>query len=164
MQELAAGHEPALHELLRRYDRSLAGFLFRQRVGNDVDDLFQETWLRVVRNAHRFDPAKRFSTWLYRIALNLCRDRARRRSSEDTLPLVAEPTTSGPERRVAAGLDAQRLLARLPEGQREVLILRHYHDMSEEETAAIVGIPVGTVKSRLHLALKRLHGILENGE
>lgn len=164
MQELAAGHEPALHELLRRYERSLAGFLYRHRAGEDVDDLFQETWLRIVRNAHRFDPGKRFTTWMYRIALNLCRDRARRRGSEHALPLVAEPTTNGPERRVAAGLDARRLLAMLPEAQREVLILRHYHDMSEEETAAIVGIPVGTVKSRLHLALKRLHGILENEE
>ena len=75
---LVDGDELALRELLRRYERPLAAFLHRQTGGRDVEDLYQETWLRVVRHAARFDTGRRFSTWLFQIAVNLCRDWHRR--------------------------------------------------------------------------------------
>jgi RNA polymerase sigma-70 factor (ECF subfamily) len=151
----AHGDEPALRELLRRYERPLSSFIHRHTSGRDVEDLYQETWLRVVRHAARFDRTKRFSTWLFQIAVNLCRDWHRRPPPEPT----DVPDT--PESDVAlaasdARLDAARLLAQLPEPQREVVILRYYHDLTEEETARILGCPQGTVKSRLHHALAHL--------
>jgi RNA polymerase sigma-70 factor (ECF subfamily) len=156
---IAAGDEPALAELLRRYERPLSRFLFRQTGGRDVEDLYQETWLRVVRNAPRFDATRRFSTWLFQIAVNLCRDWHRR-----TAPVAAhEPPEAGSSaetHRVEAGMDAARLLAHLPEPQREVLILRYYHDLPESEIASILGCPQGTVKSRLHNAVARLSEIV----
>jgi RNA polymerase sigma-70 factor (ECF subfamily) len=156
---IAEGNEAALAELLRRHERPLSRFLFRQTGGRDVEDLYQETWLRVFRNAGRFDPAKRFSTWLFQIAVNLCRDFHRRHD-----PLAAdEPTDrgwSGDTARVEAGMDAGRLLTRLPGPQREVLILRYYHDLPESEIAAILDCPKGTVKSRIHNALARLGEIV----
>src|SRR5262245_18788451 len=107
---VAEGSEPALAELLRRHERSLSHFLFRQTAGRDVEDLYQETWIRVVRSASRFDPSKRFTTWLFQIAVNLCRDWHRR-----NVPTVAdEPSEAAAppdSQRVEAGVDAVRLLA-----------------------------------------------------
>lgn len=153
--QLANGEESALRELLRRYERPLASFIYRQTAGRDVEDLFQDTWLRVVRHAARFDRAKRFSTWLFQIAINLCRDWHRRPPAEPH-PVPEGVGTSRQLERAEAALDARALLASLPEPQREVVILRYYHDQSEAQVAQILDCPKGTVKSRLHQALARL--------
>ena len=81
MAAVRRGDEGALGVLLDRYRSRLFAFLIR-RVGDPsaAEDLFQETWLRVVRARERFDPRRRFSTWLFQIANNLCRDRARRKA------------------------------------------------------------------------------------
>lgn len=152
---LARGEEVALAELLRRYERPLASFLYRHTGGRDVEDLYQETWMRVLRSANRFDTERRFSTWLYKIALNLARDWHRRPPPE---PSEAEPAAqeSSELARAEAGVDVAKLLAELSEPQREVLILRFYHDLGEEQVAEILDCPRGTVKSRMHQALARL--------
>lgn len=154
---VAVGDETALTTLYRRYERPLHAFLTRYTGGRDVDDLVQETWLRVVRAAARFDPARRASTWLFQIALNLARDWHRRPPPEAIDPVhthrVAAPDALAP---VHAGIDARRLLAALPEAQRAVVVLRYFHDLAEEEVAAILEIPRGTVKSRLHHAMATL--------
>ena len=152
---VAHGDEPALRELLRRYERPLSHFIYRYTAGRDVEDLYQETWLRVVRAAARFEPGKRFSTWLFQIAVNLCRD-WRRRAPPEATDAAYETAEEENLERVDAGVDVARLLARLPEQQREVLILRYFHDLTEDETAAILECPKGTVKSRMHQALARL--------
>ncbi len=154
---IACGDEEALAELLRRWERPLLAFLDRYTGGVDVEDLYQETWLRVVRNAGRFDAGRRFSTWLFQIGVNLCRDWSRRRKLRTS---AAEQPAAATLGRVEARVDARRLLARLPEAQREVLILRYEHDLGETEIARIVGCPRGTVKSRLHSALARLGAIV----
>lgn len=158
---MADGDEPALRELLRRYERPLASFLHRRTGGRNVEDLYQETWLRIVRSADRFDPHRRFSTWLFQIAVNLCRDWHRRPPPEPR-PVCDEPIAASLERSEAA-LDAAQLLARLPDPQREVIVLRYYHDLSEDDVAAILDIPKGTVKSRLHHAIARLAAVVEEG-
>jgi len=112
----------------------------------------------VVRSAKRYDPSRRFSTWLFQIALNLCRDWLRRRPPEPmdaTAFLAAEPAPDGPAV-TEARIDAARLLAALPEAQRSVVLLRWVHDLSEDEVAEILDCPRGTVKSRLHHAMARL--------
>jgi RNA polymerase sigma-70 factor (ECF subfamily) len=152
---LAAGDESAMRDLLVRYERGLSSFLHRNNGGRDVEDLYQETWLRVVRGAAGFDRSKRFSTWMFQIAVNLCRDWRRRRPPEPA-PFVDEPAVSAEMARAEAAVDVQRLLAALPAEQREVLILRYYHDMTEEQAAEVLGCPRGTVKSRTHGALARL--------
>lgn len=155
---VARGDGHALEVLCRRWEGPLHRLIWRQTGGRDVDDLHQETWLRVVRAAGRFDEARRFSTWLFRIALNLCRDWRRRRPPEPVDPALAEAggATADPAAAVGAALDAERLLAALPEAQREVVVLRYYHDLPESDVAAILGVPVGTVKSRFHAAMARL--------
>ncbi len=161
MERVQRGDDAALAELLARYRARLFAFLTR-RSGPDAEDLFQETWLRVVRARDRFDPSRRFSTWLYQIANNLCRDRGRRRAVEaGWRESVAEPARQ--ERSLEAppldlALDMHRRLAALPDRLREVLLLRYYHQLTEPEIAEVVGIPRGTVKSRLHHAVRALRG------
>jgi RNA polymerase sigma-70 factor (ECF subfamily) len=152
---VAGGDERALEELCRRWERPLFHFVHRHTGGRDVEDLYQETWLRVVRAAPRFDARKRFSTWLFQIAVNLCRDWHRRRPPEPVDPVLADGLAAR-DAAPDAALDARRLLAALPEPQRSAVVLRYYHDLSEDEVAAILGCPRGTVKSRLHHAMRRL--------
>ena len=158
---VARGDAHALEVLCRRWESSLHRLIWRQTGGRDVDDLHQETWLRVVRAAGRFDATKRFSTWLFRIAINCCRDWQRRRPAEPVDPSTIErPDPAGdPAASVDASIDAARLLAALPEGQREVIVLRHFHDLSEADVAAVLDVPVGTVKSRFHNAMARLRAL-----
>jgi RNA polymerase sigma-70 factor (ECF subfamily) len=164
MVAVARGDAAALEALCHRHERALHAFLWRHLGGRDVDDLYQETWLRVVRAATRFDARKRFTTWLFQIAVNLCRDWHRRPPPEphdpDTLDAPA-PDTS--ERRAAA-LDAERLLAALPEPQRAAVLLRYYHDLPEDEVAEALGCPRGTVKSRLHNAMTTLKRLAGSGD
>lgn len=165
MQAVATGDAGALRLLTRRWQRPLYAFLHRVAGGRDTDDLYQETWLRVVRGARRFDAERRFSTWLFQIALNQARDLHRRGVPEPAPPEALERAagaTGTASAEAAAGeardaaLDVQRLLAALPDAQRDVVVLRVLDDLPEDEVARIVGCPPGTVKSRLHHGLTRL--------
>jgi len=155
MRRLAAGEAHALDALLARYQQPLARFLYRRTGGRDVDDLYQETWLRVVRFSGRFRDDMRFSTWLFQIAVNVCRDwwRSRARSPDGNAVTSVE---ANPVAAMDASMDVQSLLDQLPDPQREVVVLRYLRDMSEREAAEVLGCPPGTVKSRLHNALSAL--------
>jgi len=166
MHAVATGDPEALRELCERYERPLHRFLHRAAYGRDTDDLYQETWLRVVRAARRFDPTRRFSTWLFQIALNLARDLHRRAEavplSPQALDAASADRATGNDAADAA-LDVRRLLGALSESQREVVLLRVLQDVSEEDAAEILGCPRGTVKSRLHHALARLATLARPG-
>ncbi len=160
MARLQAGDERSLELLMQRHQGPLYGFLVR-RVGDAADDVFQETWIRIVRARGRFDTERRFAAWLYQIANNLCRDRYRRndarrravdlfRNEDETLREPA-PGPAPPQR----DRMRERVLA-LPDRLREVLVLRYYQDLGEEEMAQVLGVPRGTIKSRLHAAVKML--------
>jgi RNA polymerase sigma-70 factor (ECF subfamily) len=155
---LAAGDQAALEELLRRWDRPLHAFVARHTGGADVEDLRQETWMRVVRAADRFQRDRKFSTWLFAIALNLCRDWGRRPPALPLPPATVERVIGSgePQPPEPVELDAQQLLAALPDNLRGAVVLRYYHDMSEEQMAEVLEVPRGTVKSRLHHAVRKL--------
>jgi RNA polymerase sigma-70 factor (ECF subfamily) len=164
MARVQRGDANAFELLLQRYRQRLFAFLSR-RTPAQPEDLFQETWLRVVRARASFDPARRFSTWLFQIANNLCRDGARRSALE-----AREQTQLKSDGAAFAGascasldtkLEVQQQLARLPERLREVLVLRYFEDLGEREIAEVVGVPPGTVKSRLHAAVRALRGAPE---
>jgi RNA polymerase sigma-70 factor (ECF subfamily) len=166
---VADGDERALGELLARWDRPLHAFIARFTGGREVEDLRQEVWMRVLKAAARFDRSRRFSTWLFQIALNLCRDWGRRNPPQiDAAPAARALETGDPASdggaTAEAGLDARRLLDLLPEAQRSAIILRYYHDLSESEMAEVMGCPRGTVKSRLHQAVQRLLALTREDE
>lgn len=167
---VARGDQRALRVLVERHRHRIYGLLVRSTGSSaDADDLFQEVWMRVVRAAGEFDDTQRFSPWLYRIAINLLRDAARRRAArpwdvtfDGALP-DADDGAPAPDSLAVAGQEAaalHRAIAQLPAGQREVLVLRYLEGLGEREVADAAGIPPGTVKSRLHHALRNLRARL----
>lgn len=133
-----------------------------------AEDLSQEAFARVFAHRRNFDPAGRFSTWLWRIALNLCYDELRRRARRPELSLSAEEndpmadvaeTSPAPdeslERSEKLG-EVRSALQQLGEPYRTVVILRHFENLKFCEIAEVLGIPEGTVKSRMAEGLARL--------
>ena len=158
---IANGDAEAARALVERYRRPLAAVLHRA-LGNsaEVDDVFQETWIRVVRSAHRYDPEQRFSKWLFAIAWNLVKDRWSRPAERAEADLASIPSAArSPEECAIDGDRARRvreLVARLPERLSQAILLRYFDELSEREVAERLGVPVGTVKSRLHHGIKQL--------
>ncbi len=156
--------------LVGRYQHRLYRYLLRLvHDSAAAEDLFQQTWLRVVQNIRRYDPRRSFEAWLFSVAHNLAIDHLRRRQPES----LDEPAASR-EEVAAADPDAlQRLLAReraglleaavaeLPAVYREALTLRFEEDMKLEEMAEVIHAPLSTVKSRLRRALEGLRWKLE---
>ncbi|MCG3126140.1 MAG: ECF RNA polymerase sigma factor SigW [Phycisphaerae bacterium] len=166
------GDAASFDALVDRYARDLYGFLYRF-VGDAAlaEDLVQETFLQIHVAADSFDLARPLKPWLYTIAANKARDllrsRVRRqersldapgggRDSELSLADAVEAAVDDLEQRSDANDDKQRvraLIARMPEHLRMILILGYYQQLPYADIAEILGIPVGTVKSRLHSAV-----------
>ncbi|HEX8410378.1 MAG TPA: sigma-70 family RNA polymerase sigma factor [Thermoanaerobaculia bacterium] len=153
------GDADAVRPLMERYQRPLAALLQRA-LGRtpDVEDVFQETWIRVVRSAHRYDPEQRFSAWLFAIAWNLVKDRWARRVDTATVDLVTMPSRQRSPEDLAVEADraehVRAMVVRLPERLAQAILLRYFEELSEREVAERLGIPVGTVKSRIHNGLR----------
>lgn len=165
----AKGDDHALSTLVHRYSGPLYSFIRRYHPGGgDCDDLFQETWMGVLSGIGRFDPTRRFSTWLFQIALNRCRDLARRgrtrtRFQAEQMEQNRGEAGESAEKGLESAAVAEAIEA-LPTLQKEVLLLRYYNDLSEAQVSEILGCPRGTVKSRLHNALKAVRQSLTAGE
>ena len=170
----------AFDALVDSYSPRLFGFLYRLTSNrSDAEDLLQDVFLRVVRRIEHYDHRGQFDAWLFRIATNLVRDRARRASRSPRLTSLegrgehgsfaasdgrspqrwADSSAPPPDGSMVLGeqVDALQLaLAKLPEVEREVIMLRHFGRMSFAEIAEIMGTPLGTALARGHRALKRL--------
>lgn len=176
---LRLGDAPALRTLMERYRGPLHGYLVRLLGStDDAEDLFQDTWLRVLRNAARFDDQRAFRPWLYAIATNLVRNTYRARSYRDALSLdrpeggdedapslVSRLAGVGSQPGDAAERDESARAVRdavgeLPEKGRAALVLFYYQGLSYEEIGDALEIPVGTVKSRIHNAVAKLAQVL----
>lgn len=161
---LQRGEPACLAALLDLHGEGLMRYLLSLVLRREeAEDIFQETWVRVLKQVHRADPMRPFAPWLFRVARNLAFDhlRWRRRwrllvgseAPADLRDSAGQPTT--PE--VLANTDlARRLLTGLSPKLREAVHLRFWGDCSYEEIAAIAGVPVGTVKSRLNRALAHM--------
>jgi len=178
-REIARGlrrHDPdLLDELIARYQFRLPRYLWSLTGNREAaEDLFQETWIRVLEKGHQYDPRWRFEAWLFSIARNLAIDLLRRRQPE-SLEALMHPGDEGaaqewPDREsatpfdaVAAGGQSERmasLLRRLPPEAREVLVLRFQEDMNLDEIAEVVRAPLSTVKSRLYRGLETIRHLL----
>jgi RNA polymerase sigma-70 factor (ECF subfamily) len=144
---------------------------------DDALDLSQEAFVRAFKARERLDPERPFYAWLYQIIRRLCfnhvRDRRTRRrrlrDASDWLVDQSEASTSGynPGRAVESKEACRRVRAaieELPEREREVLVLKEFEGLRYREIADLVGIPIGTVMSRLYSARKRLAAALEDGD
>jgi RNA polymerase sigma-70 factor (ECF subfamily) len=159
MSRWQRGDTLAFEVLVRRWQGRVARVLARLAGPSAAADLCQEVFLRVYQAGRRYREEGAFSTWIYRIVLNVARDAARRR--RDVLPLdnhepvVHEAPAEALCRKETAELIAQAL-AELPESLREVLVLRHYEGLNFEQMARLTGAPASTLKSRFATALQRL--------
>jgi RNA polymerase sigma-70 factor (ECF subfamily) len=163
--------------LVARWEQPLFQFVCRMLPRqDDARDICQETFLRVLKKAHRFRQGSRFSTWMYQIALNLCRDRMRKRKRWSRLilqrdelpqqpsgPMAVLPRDQDPAHAVEQQekhAAVRRALNQLPAEQREVLILKEFEGMKFREIAAILDCPESTVKSRMYYGLSGVRTIL----
>lgn len=194
LDQYQRGDPQSFRALIERYHDDLMRFLVRLTGDRQAaEDVFQETFLQVHLSADKFDPARRFKPWLFTIAANKGRDMLRKKSRRQTMDLSA-PVGSGGQAGGSSGdpsgvsfidlmeidvpapdsgLDdrerdqmVQRALDRLPLPLREILLLSYFQRLSYLQIADELGIPLGTVKSRLHAAVAafaRQWNTLSNG-
>ncbi len=162
------GDMNAFNDLMRAHeDRVFAICLRMLRDREAALDATQETFITVFRKVDRFSGHSAFSTWLYRVAVNTCYDQARRRGRRPTEPLPQEG--GPPDERTATALDSAELrpdleaaLAHLPPEFRSAVVLCDAQGLSLQTAAEIMGIPVGTVKSRVFRGRRLLAEALGN--
>ncbi len=166
------GDQGAFASIVARYERELYAFILRY-VGEmaTAEDLFQETFIQLHRSATSFDPDRRLKPWLYTIAANKARDFLRASNRRTTQRLDASPNgedsgslidlvaATTPEASAAAMLTedvmcVREVLSGMAPIHREAIIMSFYQRLSYKEIAEVLGIPLGTVKSRLHIALQ----------
>ena len=160
MLEFQRGSRAAFEELFERFHGPLYGF-FRRRVQNAerAEDLAQETFLAMIRATARYEPRALVRTYLYGIALKLLAEERRRQAKDPPAP-EASP---GPASDTASEtvLWVRQALEKLEAGEREILMLREYEQLSYEEIAELMRLPVNTVRSRLFRLRMALKSFLE---
>ena len=166
-----------LDALIEQYQHRLLRYLAHM-TGNraTAEDLFQETWIRVLEKGHQYDGRSRFATWLMTIAHNVAIDHLRKKTpasldemrdpEADAAPF--EPVAVGPSpfEQAAAGEDKARIeaaLEQLPPMFREVLVLRFQEQLKLEEISKLIGIPIATVKTRLYRGVMALRPAFTGG-
>src|SRR5687767_8516497 len=169
------GDADSFNQLVLRWERPIYALAYRV-IGRDEDarDVAQETFLRAFRALPGFKGEAKFSSWLYRIALNLCRDwiRRQRRAPTVQMPEGVDPIEvageGGPVESIEELVARRELsavveeaMALLPEEQRTAIILKEYHGMTFQEISDLQGCPLSTVKTRLYQGLSVLRRQLE---
>ena len=167
------GPEESFEELVRRYQRPIVGYVFRMLGDYDSAlDVTQEVFIKVYNSLHRYSSEYKFSTWLYRIAHNATIDHIRRNSAntqsietesaDGTYQLQIESRDPSPElvrERKEWKAEIEAVVKRLPTAYRELIVLRHSHDLSYDEIAEVTELPLGTVKNRLFRAREMMREI-----
>ncbi len=159
------GDQERFGELVRRYQGRLVNYLYRLlRDYGEAHDLAQEVFLKVYQALDRYNPKYKFSTWLFRVAQNAAIDQIRKRrlqlvsmdrpkaGNEDQGTWEFPSGERGPYgelRNIERGVAIQESIERLPWEYRELIVLRHYGELSYEEIATLKGMPLGTVKNKL---------------
>lgn len=173
-----AGHEGGFEELVKRYQRPIAAYVYRMVGDYDAAlDLTQEIFIKVYGSLARYRSEFKFSTWIYKIAHNCAVDHLRRHNGReqslvsgiegDTYELPIESLRPSPEQeseRRERRIEIEGVVRSLPAVYRELIILRHSQDLTYEEIVEVTGLPLGTVKNRLFRAreMMRQH-FLERG-
>jgi RNA polymerase sigma-70 factor (ECF subfamily) len=172
------GASEAFGALVRRYEGELYGYLRRYLGDRDLaDDVFQNTFVQLYTKIHQYEPGRPVRPWLYAIATNQAIDALRRQNRHQSIRLntesedaangdvphlltILESRGPGPLEQLQGEERRQLIRAsvdKLPDFLKQVVILAYYQGLKYKDIAAIMDIPVGTVKSRLHTALCRLH-------
>ena len=169
------GDLESFNQLILRWERPIYAFAYRViRREEDARDVCQDTFLRAFRSLSGFRGQARFSSWLYQIAMNLCRDWMRRQRRAPTVQMAegADPAELAAEGGPVESIEdlvarrelsavVEEAMALLPEEQRTAIVLKEYHGMTFQEIATLQGCPLSTVKTRLYQGLTVLRRLLE---
>ena len=155
-----------MDQYIRKYGKRLYGLCMTLCADkHEADDLYQDTWVKVLKRFDTYDPSRDFEPWLTRLCVNTYRDRLRRLSRSPFLNFSSNETkeaflltATAPEKEDYSDLYAA--IDQLPEKLRLTIIMFYFQDMDIETTAQTLGIPTGTVKSRLHKARIQLKDVL----
>ena len=176
------GDEDAFEMLYRRYEKPVFSFIYRILMNTvDAEDLCQETFLRLLKEKEKYQVSGNFKTWIFRIALNLCRDRLRRKKfcshrsidapsrSQNGNIIEFDNALSDPApdqiecmEKHEMNVLIQQAFTKLPEKQRTVVILKEYQSLKFSEIAEIMKSPLGTIKSLNHRGRQKLKKVLAN--
>ncbi len=160
MLEFQQGSRSAFEELFVRYREPLYGFFRRRLASKDrAEDLAQETFLAVIRSAVRYEPRALVKTYFYGIAFKLLA--AERRKLSGNEPQIDEHCEPAEDGQAEEALWVRQALEKLDAGEREILMLREYEQLSYEEIAELLRLPVNTVRSRLFRSRMALKSFLE---
>ncbi len=162
MLRVKSGDRAALEEIFRLYRKPLLNYF--HRIGADralAEDLLQESFLRLWRAGRAYQASAKVSTYIFRIAHNLYLNQAARRRERPLEGPEAEVPGADPAGREAREA-VRRAVEQLPEGERECLVLSEYNGLKYAEISEILGIPEGTVKSRMFSALRRIREALKD--
>jgi RNA polymerase sigma-70 factor, ECF subfamily len=170
MAEVGAGQVSRLAVLFERHHRALFRYFFSMNKDHEAaEDLVQDVFFRMLRYRASYDPQKPFVAWMYQIARRASLDQSQKRRGEIVgietfLDRGGEPVSSapGPEEHAVRGQNLellQRALDQLPADKRELLVLARFQDMKYEDIATVLGCETGTVKVRVHRALRALEQI-----
>jgi len=168
IEKAKRGNKSALNMLLTDNASILKGYILKMT--GDIhlaQDLIQDTMLKAVLNIHQFEPKAKFSTWLIKIASNVYRDYLRRNRNFVMIDETLEDNKQRVEEIVISNDSYEKIvniLQSLSPEKRSVFILKHYHGYKYDEIAEILNCPVGTVRSRLHSAVKHMVHELEKKE
>jgi RNA polymerase sigma-70 factor (ECF subfamily) len=161
MLEFQRGSSQAFEDLFHRYKNAVYGF-FRRRLSNTAraEELAQETFIVILRGKEQYEPNAKFRTYVYAIAIKQLwtERRSEMRAGRLGSELLESPRATDP----TTGLWIQEALAQLDADHREVLMLREYEQLSYEEIAEVLILPVNTVRSRLSRARGQLKALLES--
>ena len=172
MAQYLQGDEDALRILVQRWERPVFAFLVRVLgSAEEAEDLCQDTFINLIKAAGRYRPEGRFRSWLFRIAGNQARSRLRRRKVLRFLPLSEDyedtPDPDPDALATLAGREQERIvqnaIMRLPDRQRQALVLKQYQDLSYREIAVAMGTSVSSVQMLLHRAMTALRRDLSSG-
>ncbi len=178
MLRVGKGDKRAFDEIVRRYTRRMVNLSYQIVADRDLaEDIAQETFLRAYKSASRYRQISKFSTWLYTIAINLCRNELRRRKfkmlslegmaerdDDDKLRVDIADEKLKPDldfERRETGRLVREAVAKLPEKFKTPLVLRDIQELSYEEIGEILNLPEGTVKSRINRGRLRVKEILK---
>lgn len=180
MLSYRGGDEAAFEMLYRRHEKPLLNFFYRVVMNAvEAENLCQETFFRIVRAKKKYEATAKFKTWLFQIALNLCRDRLRRMKHRSHISLNTQASSqydgdielheliSDPSSDLEKHMETEELgalvqgaITSLPEDEHLVVVLKEYQGTKFSEIANIMNCPIGTVKSLNHRAHKKLRKIL----
>jgi RNA polymerase sigma-70 factor, ECF subfamily len=170
VRRFLSGDRAAFAALVERHERRVYNLALRM-TGREEDarDATQDAFLTVLKKLSSFRGEAAFTTWLHRVTVNACYDLLRKRQraplldrGDEDLPPLEPPPSPDHAGTSDLSIDVQQALTQVPEDFRVVMILHDVQDLPQEQVAAILGIPIGTVKSRLHrgrIALARALGV-----